>query len=78
MTRRHYSPWGALPRDVTPEPEPCSGGWLARLSGRYSDGSPFSQYELGDSSGNVPVYREYEEALRASMRLLKHTPRIRG
>jgi len=76
--RRRYSPWGALPRDVVPEPEPCSGGWLARVAGWYSDGSPFAQYELGDANGRVPVYGDYEQALQASIRLLRFTPRVRG
>jgi len=75
---RKYSSWGALPRDVVPEPEPCSGGWLARVAGRYSDGMTFAQYELGDANGRVPIYGDFESALQASIRLLRFTPRVRG
>jgi hypothetical protein len=46
--------------------------------GCYRDGSLFTQYELGDANGNVPVYGDYEQALQASIRMLKFTPRMRG
>jgi hypothetical protein len=70
---RQYSPWHALPVDLSPDPLLRPDGWYARVSGRYQDGSPFEQFELGDASGAVPRYPDFETALTASIRLLRRT-----
>jgi hypothetical protein len=60
-----------LPSHLLPDPERRPEGWYARVTGCYTRyGDPFVQYELGDITGNVPVYQSYDEALLASTKLM--------